>query len=243
MRQLPPQLVAETEDYIAINKPSGMLTLPDRHDAEKSSLKGWVLERYPEAMVVHRLDKDTSGLLLFARHPAAHQYLSQLFETRQIRKIYKGLVTGTPLESKGSIEAPIAEHPAKNGSMIVHAKGKNSLTSFVVEKSWKSISLLTFEPHTGRTHQIRVHARHIGHPLLCDSLYGDGKPVLLSAFKKKFKLSKNEEAEKPILNRLALHSYALMFTDRAGNEVSLTAPLHKDMAALMAQLDKINRYI
>jgi 23S rRNA pseudouridine955/2504/2580 synthase/23S rRNA pseudouridine1911/1915/1917 synthase len=127
--------------------------------------------------------------------------------------------------------------------MIVHAKGKNSLTSFVVEKSWKSISLLTFEPHTGRTHQIRVHARHIGHPLLCDSLYGDGKPVLLSAFKKKFKLSKNEEAEKPILNRLALHSYALMFTDRAGNEVSLTAPLHKDMAALMAQLDKINRYI
>jgi len=215
-----------------------MLTLPDRHDAEKTSLKGWVLERYPEAMVVHRLDKDTSGLLLFALHPAAHQYFSQLFENRNIRKIYKGLITGKPLESAGSIEAAIAEHPAKNGSMIVHAKGKNSLTTYSVEKSWKNISLVTFELHTGRTHQIRVHAKYIGHPLLCDPLYSDGKPVLLSAFKKKFKLSKNEEAEKPILDRLALHSYQLIFADMAGNEVSLTAPLHKDMQALMLQLDK-----
>lgn len=127
MRILQPQLVAETEDYIAINKPSGMLTLPDRHDAEKTSLKGWVLERYPEAMVVHRLDKETSGLLLFPRCPAAHQYFSQLFESRNIRKIYKALIAGKPLEATGSIDAPIAEHPAKKWQHDSTPKRKKQL--------------------------------------------------------------------------------------------------------------------
>jgi 23S rRNA pseudouridine1911/1915/1917 synthase len=100
---------------------------------------------------------------------------------------------------------------------------------------------MQFDLHTGRTHQIRVHCKHIGHPIACDPLYGDGKPVLLSSFKKKFKLSKEEENETPILNRLALHSFSLSFTDRQGNPVTLEAPLPKDMRALIQQLDKIKK--
>jgi 23S rRNA pseudouridine955/2504/2580 synthase/23S rRNA pseudouridine1911/1915/1917 synthase len=98
--------------------------------------------------------------------------------------------------------------------------------------------LLEFDLHTGRTHQIRVHCKHIGHPIACDPFYGDGKPILLSSIKKKYKLSKDEEEERPILNRLGLHSFSLSFTDRQGSLVTMEAPLPKDMEALIKQLDK-----
>jgi 23S rRNA pseudouridine955/2504/2580 synthase/23S rRNA pseudouridine1911/1915/1917 synthase len=99
-------------------------------------------------------------------------------------------------------------------------------------------SLLEFDLHTGRMHQIRVHCKYLGHPIACDPLYGDGKPVLLSSVKKKFKLSKKEEEETPLLNRLALHSFRLSFTNRTGEHVVLEAPLPKDLHAMMQQLDK-----
>ena len=104
----------------------------------------------------------------------------------------------------------------------------------------KSFSLVQFQLHTGRTHQIRVHAKNIGHPLACDELYGDGKPVLLSSIKRNYKLSKHDEEERPILNRLALHSYQLKFTDADGKAVDLIAELPKDMRVLLLQLKKNN---
>ncbi len=238
MRKNDPVVLAETEDYIAIGKPAGMLTLPDRHDALLQSLRGWMEKHYGKIWVVHRLDKDTSGLILFARNEDAHKYYSQLFEGRDIRKTYLGLVTGKPMQDEGIIEAPLAEHPAKNGTMVVYAKGKPSRTDYRLVKSWGKFSLLEFDLHTGRTHQIRVHCKSIGHPIACDPLYGDGKPVLLSSVKKKFKLSKNEEEEKPLLNRLALHSYRLAFNNRQGEPVVLEAQVPKDIFALMQQLDK-----
>lgn len=238
MRKNDPIVLAETEDYIAISKPSGMLTLPDRHDGLLQSLRGWMEKHYGKIWVVHRLDKDTSGLILFARNEEAHKFFSQLFEERNIQKTYLGLVMGKPIHTEGIIEAPLSEHPSKNGTMVVYAKGKPSRTDYRVVKSWNSYSLLEFDLHTGRTHQIRVHCKSIGHPIACDPLYGDGKPVLLSSVKKKFKLSKNEEEEKPLFNRLALHSSGLCFTDRNGQEVILNAPLPKDMLALIQQLDK-----
>ena len=102
----------------------------------------------------------------------------------------------------------------------------------------KTFSLLQFQLHTGRTHQIRVHCQNIGHPLACDELYGDGKPVLLSSIKKKYKLSKHDEEERPMLNRLALHSYRLKFTDADGKIIDLEAELPKDIRALLKQLKK-----
>ncbi len=239
MRKNEPVVIAETEDYIAVSKPSGMLTLPDRHDEEKLSLRGWMEASFGRIFVIHRLDKDTSGLILFAKNAEAHQYFNTLFEERKIEKIYQGIVDGKPFQAEGTIEAPIAEHSARNGTMVIHTRGKASRTDYKVLQSWNSYSLLSFTLHTGRTHQIRIHSRHIGHPIACDPFYNDGKPVLLSSLKKKFKLSRNLLEENPLLNRLALHSYSLKFTDRNGQETFLEAPLPKDMQTFVKQLSKL----
>jgi 23S rRNA pseudouridine955/2504/2580 synthase/23S rRNA pseudouridine1911/1915/1917 synthase len=239
MRKNEPIVVAETEDYIAVSKPTGMLTLPDRHDEEKQSLRGWMEEAYGKIFVVHRLDKDTSGLILFAKNAEVHQYYNALFEERKIEKIYLGIVDGKPFQQEGIIDAPIAEHSSRNGTMIIHARGKASRTDYRVLQSWNSYSLLSFTLHTGRTHQIRIHCRHIGHPIACDPFYNDGKPVLLSSLKKKFKLSRNSIEENPLLSRLALHSYSLGFIDRKGEKILLQTPLPKDFQAFVKQLNKL----
>ena len=146
---------------------------------------------------------------------------------------------GCPAQKKGTLDAPISEHPTQKGLMVVHRKGKPSVTDYEVLEDLKQFSLIQFQLHTGRTHQIRVHCRNMGHPLACDELYGDGKPILLSSLKKKFKLSRHDEEERPMLNRLALHSYRLKFTDNDGKPIDLEAELPKDIRALIQQLKKI----
>ncbi len=230
-------IIAETENWVAINKPSGLLSIPDRLGKD-ISLKVLLKEKYGEIFTVHRIDRDTSGLIIFAKNETAHKYLSKQFEDRHTKKIYQGLVTGSPAIASGSMDTPIMEHPALNGTMIVHRKGKEALTDYEVLADFGIFSLLQFRIHTGRTHQIRVHMKDLGHPVVCDPMYGDGKPLLLSAIKSKFKLSKNELEERPILGRLALHAYQLSFTDLDGTVVELEAPLHKDMRATLQQLEK-----
>ena len=145
---------------------------------------------------------------------------------------------GTLPQKTGSIDAPIMEHPVFKGQMVINRKGKPSLTDYEEIEALGKYSLIKFKIHTGRTHQVRVHAKHIGHPIVCDPVYGDGKPVLLSSIKKKFKLSKHDEEERPMLNRVALHSYQLKFKDAAEKEYDLQAELPKDMRALVQQLKK-----
>ena len=230
-------IIYEDENLIALNKPSGLLSIPDR-EGKDISLKKLLIEKYGNIFTVHRLDKDTSGLIVFARNETTHKLLSQQFEERQTEKIYLGLVLGSLAEKKGSIEAPISEHPAKRGFMTVYKNGKESLTDYEVLEDFKIFSWVQFQIHTGRTHQIRVHAKHIGHPVVCDELYGDGKPVLLSSLKHRFKLSKNELEERPILNRLALHALSLQFVNANGEKLKLDAPVPKDLRALLQQLRK-----
>ncbi|MEO7393586.1 MAG: pseudouridine synthase, partial [Chitinophagaceae bacterium] len=195
-------------------------------------------EKYGHILTVHRLDKDTSGIIVFAKDVATHRHLSIQFEERKTKKIYAGLVIGAPTEKKGSISLPLAENMVQRGMMIVNQRGKESLTDYEVVEDFGIYSWIQFEIHTGRTHQIRVHMKEIGHPLVCDALYGDGKPVLISSLKKKFNLSKNELEERPILNRLALHAFELTFNDIKGKTVELEAPLPKDLRALLQQLNK-----
>ena len=233
------EIIFENDRFIAINKPSGMLSIPDREQSQPS-LKDQLLSRLGSIFTVHRLDKDTSGIILFAKDENTHKYLSLLFEGRQVEKYYQGLVHGCPAEKKGTIDAPISEHPLHKGLMVVHRNGKPSVTDYEVVEPHRSFSLLEFRLHTGRTHQIRVHTKHIGHPLACDDLYGDGKPVMLSSIKRNYKLSKHDEEERPMLNRLALHSYRLKFTDTDGKIIDLKAELPKDMRALLQQLKKNN---
>lgn len=230
-------IIAEDANWIALNKPSGLLSIPDR-EGKEISLKALLKEKFEDVYTVHRLDKDTSGLIVFARNEAMHKHLSIQFEARKTKKIYHGLVIGSLIENKGSIDSPIAEHPAQNGTMIIHRKGKESLTDYIVLEDFGIYSLVQFQIHTGRTHQIRVHMKEIGHPIVCDTLYGDGKPVFISAIKKKYNLSKDELEERPILGRLALHAYQLAFKDLSGKLIELEAPLHKDMRATLQQLAK-----
>lgn len=230
-------IIHETTDWLALNKPSGLLSIPDR-EGKDVSLKILLQEKYKQIFTVHRLDRDTSGIIIFAKNEEIHRHLSKQFEERQTEKIYAGLVVGSPASKKGSINAPIAEHSVKRGIMIIHQRGKEALTDYEVLQDFGIYSWLQFRIHTGRTHQIRVHMKDIGHPIVCDELYGDGKPVLLSSIKSKFKLSKKEEEERPILNRMALHAWKLKFTDTKGKIFELEAPVPKDIRATLQQLEK-----
>lgn len=232
------QVIAENEHWVAIAKPAGMLSIPDREQSAVS-LKDLLQVQYGKVFVVHRLDKFTSGLILFAKDEATHKHLSQQFEQRVISKEYIGIVHGTPNPASGSIDAPIMEHPLRKGEMITHRKGKPSLTTYEVIQSLGMYGLVKFHIYTGRTHQIRVHMKHIGHPIVCDEIYGSPEPILLSSIKrKKFKLAKNAAQEHPLLNRLALHAWKLNFTDVHGEKVFLEAPLPKDLKATIHQLEK-----
>lgn len=229
-------IIFENEQFIAINKPSGLLSIPDRLGQE-ISVKDLLKQKLGSIYTVHRLDRDTSGVIVFAKTEEAHKELSQLFEGREMEKYYVGLVYGQMMNSSGSIDAPIMEHPGKTTKMMTHAKGKLSLTDYEVLESFRLYSWVQFRIHTGRTHQIRVHMQHIGHSIVCDEIYGDAKPVLLSSLKKNFKLAKIAEEEKPILARLALHSSRLQFT-LGGETFELEAPLPKDLRAVLQQLRK-----
>ncbi len=214
-----------------------MFTIPDREQSALS-LKDWLLKKYPQIFTVHRLDRDTSGLLLFAKNEHTHKYLSSLFEERKIEKYYLGIVQGCPHEQFGIIESPIAEHPTIKGKMCVHRSGKASKTGYEVLEAHQSYSLIQFQLFTGRTHQIRLHAQQLGYPLACDTLYGNGKPVLLSEIKKTYKLSKMELEERPIISQLALLSYRLVFEDQQGNKHDLKVEVPKEFRALMRQIGK-----
>ncbi|MFN4314317.1 MAG: RluA family pseudouridine synthase [Chitinophagaceae bacterium] len=230
-------LIAETDDYVAVNKPSGLLSIPDR-EGKEVSLKVLLQEKYGRIFTVHRLDRDTSGLILFAKNEAAHKFFSRQFEDRQTEKIYYGLVIGSPNPPEGSIDAPIAEHPVQRGLMVIHRSGKPALTDYSIEEGFRQYSWVRFRIHTGRTHQIRIHMKQLGFPIVGDPLYGDGKPFLLSSIKNRFKLGKYELEEKPLIGRLALHAFTLRIQQMDGNSTTLEAALPKDLRASLQQLRK-----
>jgi 23S rRNA pseudouridine955/2504/2580 synthase/23S rRNA pseudouridine1911/1915/1917 synthase len=230
-------IILEDENIVAINKPSGLLTIPDR-EGKAVALKQILQNKYGNIYTVHRLDRETSGIVVFARTEQMHKHLSQQFETRETKKVYNGLVLGSPVETSGVINEPIAEHPTKRGVMTVYKKGKESITEYAVVQKYKFFSWMQFRILTGRTHQIRVHMKYLGHPIVCDELYGDGKPVFISQLKSRYKLSKSEDEERPLLNRLALHSSQLSFKGMKGEIYNLEAPLPKDLRALLNQLNK-----
>jgi 23S rRNA pseudouridine1911/1915/1917 synthase len=231
------EIIFQNDQLIAINKPAGLLSIPDRMGREPS-VKSILQDEFGRIYTIHRLDKDTSGLIIFGKDEDTHKDLSKKFEGREVEKLYLGLVTGTLQRKEGTIDAPIMEHPGKTTLMMVNKKGKPSVTDYKVLEEFGLYSWVQFQIHTGRTHQIRVHSKYLGHPIVCDELYGDAQPVLLSSIKRKYKLSKNELEEKPLLNRLALHSAQLKFADAEGNKLELEAPLAKDLRALIQQLKK-----
>ncbi|MCC6815433.1 MAG: RluA family pseudouridine synthase [Saprospiraceae bacterium] len=229
----------EDSDFLILNKPSGILSIPDRFDLEKVNLASMLIQNYESILPVHRLDKDTSGTIIFAKNAETHRVLNEKFENRDIDKRYHAICEGLPPEDSGIINAPISHSHTKSGLMTIHPKGKESITKFKLIQNWKKFSLLECKPETGRTHQIRLHLSYIGCPIIGDPFYGNIQTINIHDLKRHSKLSKNEENFKPILQRTALHSYSISFAYNS-KKYSFEAPYPKDMKALIYQLNKTN---
>ena len=241
----------EDDALLVINKPAGLLVLPDRWDPHKSTAiklvqayiqaqrraMGQAWEDEPRVWVVHRLDKETSGVLVLAKSAGPHAALSQQFEHGQVRKSYLALVRGHVLRTEGIIKLPIGAHPSRAGLMAVrHRHGKSAVTRYAVLERFRGFTLLDVQPETGRTHQIRVHLSAIRHPLAIDPLYGSCEGMFLSALKPAFQ-RKGDAEERPLIDRLTLHAQALQLIHPVhGGIVRWMAPLPKDFAAVLRNL-------
>ncbi len=187
------QIVYQDDYLIAINKPAGLLSVPGRGEDLQDCALHRVQLRYATALLVHRLDEATSGLLLFALSPAIQKTMGAAFEARQVQKIYHAWVHGTDLPEHGVIDAPIAvDWPNRPLRKIDAQTGQRAITHFQsLSKNEQSAHILCrLEPQTGRTHQLRVHMQHIGHPIVGDRLYGlklgDAPRLMLHASGLKF---------------------------------------------------------
>ncbi|MFA4814558.1 MAG: RluA family pseudouridine synthase [Candidatus Gracilibacteria bacterium] len=190
-------VIFEDKNMLVINKPAGMVVHPDESGHSEGTIVHAVLahcknlsgiggEKRPG--IVHRLDKDTSGVLLIAKNDVTHQKLTKLFHDRKVKKTYLALVKGQPKSQKGRIEAPIRRSTTDRKKMAVSHQGKNAITTFEMLAAYRGVSLLKVNIETGRTHQIRVHLASIGHPVVGDSVYGDKK--LNEEFKEKHGLTR-----------------------------------------------------
>jgi RluA family pseudouridine synthase len=207
------------EHIVVINKPAGLPVLPDGWEPDAPYLVKMLEEDHGKIWVVHRLDKITSGVMVFARTAEAHRELNRQFEGHEIEKVYQAIVEGFP---------PWDEHTARHmlrtnvgrrhRTVVVHKRGKNSETYFKVLKRGQAGALLEAHPKTGRTHQIRVHLFALGFPILGDVLYG--------------------AQETDLIARPALHALSLTFTHpTSGERVTYSAPLPNDMLQLTEWLN------
>jgi 23S rRNA pseudouridine1911/1915/1917 synthase len=231
-------IIFEDDQIIVVNKPAELLTIPDRHDDTKPSLYAQLNQKYGKVFIVHRLDRETSGILVFAKNEAAHRHLSMQFENHETSKIYLALLDGVLHQQEGEIDKPIAPHSSVKGKMVIAKRGKDSLTRYKVVEQFKHFTLVEANILTGRTHQIRVHFLSLGYPLAVDVLYGKRSELYLSQIKKKIKIGKFDE-ERPIMIRTTLHAYQLCFKHPLSMEpLVFTSEIPKDFAALLNQLRK-----
>ena len=231
------EVLFEDDDLIVLNKPSNLLVLPDRYNQSLINLYAILREEFGEIFVVHRIDRETSGTIVFAKNASAHSLLNAQFEERRITKKYTAIAIGSPGQAEGRIDAPIMESRTHAGVMKVnHKHGKASVTNYRIVEMFDGYALVEAEPESGRTHQIRVHLASIGLPVMCDRVYGDGKPFYLSNVKYRYF---TEGDEKPLLSRTALHAETLsLFHPRSGSQMTFTSALPKDMRSVLNYLRK-----
>jgi len=239
-------ILHEDSDVVAIDKPAGLAAIPGRGEPDS------VLERLaaqlnlpcsgtqdPRLRVVHRLDKDTSGVMLFATHLAAQRHLSHQFQNNTVQKEYLALVAGRPQQTEGEIDAPIGPHPTSPRRMaVLKHGGRPARTLWKVERAFREFTLLRVFPKTGKTHQIRVHLAHIGLPLAIDPIYNPGNgAIFLSQFKRGYRV-KHDVDERALIERLTLHAERLRFVDPTGHPREMIAALPKDLRAALNMLGK-----
>lgn len=268
-KHLIPEVLFENADFLVINKPAGLVVHPDGKTVEPT-LCDWIVEHYPKLVgvgepskapdgtlldrpgIVHRLDRETSGVLVVAKTQVSFEFLKNSFQTRDVQKTYNTFVWGLVKEDKGSIDRPIGRsksdfrkwsaerfargdlRPATTEYKVVERKtfaegditGDESvaLTSKASKNSKIPLNFTFIEafPKTGRTHQIRVHFKAINHPIVGDALYAPNHPYILG------------------FNRLALHSRSISFTDMKGERITVEAPLPADFEAALKLFPEVN---
>ena len=210
------EIIYQNSELLIVNKPHGIVVHPSKghsNDTVINALLGMDIKfeanlGQTKPFLVHRLDKDTSGLLLVAKNEKMYSYLTEIQKKRKIKKHYLAVIKGVPDKKYATIDASISRNKSHRKKMSVNSKGRKSLTTYKVIKSNDSMSLIELELHTGRTHQIRVHMQALGHPIIGDTLYG-----------KKSKL----------IDRQLLHAYKLEFKDNKNNVISVQNEPEKDM--------------
>jgi 23S rRNA pseudouridine1911/1915/1917 synthase len=235
-----PTVIYEDSDIIVLNKPSGLPVHADgKH--EWSTLVDWLLVNYPEIKgvgeeqrladgtiidrpgIVHRIDRETSGVLVVARNQKSFEKLKKQFQNREVRKVYRAFVYGPLKDERGIIDKPIGSARGGKGprsARTPHGVERDAVTAYHVIKNGTDAAYIEAFPKTGRTHQIRVHFSAIQHPIVCDSLYAPSRPAILG------------------FARLALHAYSLSFTHPDGREVIFEAPLPADFALAAENLQE-----
>lgn len=215
-----PEIIHQDEHLLAVNKPAGLATTPEGWDKDAPHLRGWLEAALGRVWVVHRLDKITSGIVLFARDAETHRALNTLFEQRQVEKIYHALLSASP-----DWETITARHPLranvgqKHRTIPDRKRGKPAVTAFRVLRRFPAAALVEAVPHTGRTHQIRAHTFALGIPLLGDTRY-NAPPTTL-------------------IDRPALHAFRLMLRHPvSGTLLRLEAPYPDDFEQALAKLTK-----
>lgn len=203
-------IVYEDEYLLVVNKPADLLVIPDRQQTA-ANLKG-IIEAYIKEPIytVHRLDKLTSGLVVFAKNKIVHQALNQQFQDRKVKKHYYALVNGRVKADSQDITLPLSVKSNISKTFVDLKNGKPSHTALCVKQRFNRYTLLDIQLHTGRMHQIRVHCAAIGHPLAIDPVYGTESSIYMSSFKRNYRLAKGK-TERPLMDSLTLHAYKLCF--------------------------------
>ena len=213
------KILFEDKDILGIDKPSGILVHPDKKSKDKTILDLFV-KKYPKVEIVHRLDRETSGVMLLAKNKKAYEFLKNQFIDRKIKKTYVAIVNGWVKEDHGIINKPIGRSPSDFRRRLAGrgARGelREAITEYKVlkrfEEDGNKFTYLEVRPKTGRTHQIRVHMKYLNHPIVCDSLYNPGKPAPLG------------------FDRLALHAKSIEFKNLKNKIIKVESPLPKEFA-------------
>ena len=233
-------VIYSDDDFIVLNKRSGILIAADRYNPDAPRLDLMAEKEFGKLYAVHRIDKDTSGLIIYAKNLEAQKGISMQFEQRKVQKIYHALVYGHPLWEDLHVDLALEPDGDARHRTVVNKKfGKPSVTDFHLIGVCGPYSWIEAKPKTGRTHQIRVHLAANNLSIVCDPLYsGNQKPVRLSEVKRKW--NGDEDEERPLLSRLALHAYKIQFEHPATHEqVTFTAPYARDMEAVRKQFAKL----
>ena len=221
-------ILYEDADVVVVAKPAGLITHSDGRTKEETT-EDWFKGKYPDgAGYVHRLDRDTSGALVFAKNATAYEFLRKSFHDREVKKTYLAFVYGVPNEKKGVINFDIgrSRRDFRLRSAQPKAKGRlrEALTRYEVIGETNGYALLKVTPETGRTHQIRAHLKAIHHPIIGDPLYSPNKPLALG------------------INRMGLHAYQIDLQIPSGRRMIITAPIPSDLAAAFAHFPEVKKF-